>query len=477
MFQTKSLKVNSAINIIKTILSIIFPLITFPYASRVLGVNGIGKVDYANSVANYFVLFAELGITTYTIREGAKIRDNKEKLNQLCSEIVIISSISTVIAYMGLVLCSFLPVFNGYQELLLLFGTTMLFNLIGINWIFNIFEDYIYITVRTFAFQLLALIALFVFVRTKTDYMIYAGLVVLSNVGSNVFNIFYGKRYIKLFGRKHYELKKHMKPILIIFGMSVASQIYLNMDTTMIGAIKGDAEVGLYSAAVKINRTLGTLISSACAVLIPRLSYYIKQGMKEEYREVIYNAVNYIMGMAIPCAFGFVLLSPELITIFSGVEFGGSVPIMRILSPNIILSVINGFLVFQVFVPFDRETDTLSSTVVGAVVNMILNFILIFSYGAKGAAVATVIAEGTVYVILSIKMKEFYRDESLYGELWKYFTAGLGMFAVGLLIGALKLGIILNIIVTVLLCVAVYFMILIVLKAKLVCSIREIIKR
>ena len=95
MSQTKSLKVNSVINIIKTVLSIIFPLITFPYASRVLGVNGIGRVDYANSISNYFVLFAELGITTYAVREGAKIRENKEQLNQLCSEIVIINSIST----------------------------------------------------------------------------------------------------------------------------------------------------------------------------------------------------------------------------------------------------------------------------------------------------------------------------------------------------------------------------------------------
>ena len=195
MSQTKSLKVNSVINIIKTVLSIIFPLITFPYASRVLGVNGIGRVDYANSISNYFVLFAELGITTYAVREGAKIRENKEQLNQLCSEIVIINSISTAVAYTGLVLCSFLPVLKNYQNILLLCGTTMIFNLIGVNWIFNIFEDYVYITVRTFVFQVLALICMFCFVRSSDDYIIYAGLVVMANVGSNIFNIFYKRKY------------------------------------------------------------------------------------------------------------------------------------------------------------------------------------------------------------------------------------------------------------------------------------------
>lgn len=109
-------------------------MITFPYASRVLGVTGIGKVDYANSISNYFVLFAELGISTYAIREGAKIRENKEMLNQLSSEIVIINSVSTTISYLGLIACSFLPFFKDYQGLLLLCGTTMIFNLIGVNW-------------------------------------------------------------------------------------------------------------------------------------------------------------------------------------------------------------------------------------------------------------------------------------------------------------------------------------------------------
>ena len=162
--KVRSLKFNSVVNLIKTILGIIFPLITFPYASRVLGATGIGKVDYANSISNYFILFASLGIATYTIREGAKVRDDKKKLDQLVTEIFVINSISTVVAYICLFICSSLPVFKNYQELILLNGTIMIFDLIGVNWLFNIFEDYIYITVRTLAFQIISLVLLFVFV-------------------------------------------------------------------------------------------------------------------------------------------------------------------------------------------------------------------------------------------------------------------------------------------------------------------------
>ena len=475
--KAKSLKINSVINIIKTILGIIFPLITFPYASRILGVSGIGKVDYAYSVANYFVLFAELGISTYTVREGAKVRDDRDKLNQLGSEIVLINTISTVIAYSGLIFCSFIPAFRPYQRLLLLFGTTMIFNLIGINWLFNIFEDYIYITVRTFIFQILSLAALFLFVRTKEDYMIYAGLMVFSSVGSSIFNFFYGRKYIHLFGYSHYCLKKHLKPILIIFGMGIASQIYLNMDTTMIGFLKGDEEVGLYSAAVKINRTLGSLISSACAVLIPRLSYYIKNGLRTEYKSLVHTAINYIMCMTIPCTFGLILLSQEVILLFSGEGFSGAVPVMRILGPNIIFSVINGFLVYQIFIPYDREKDTLSATVMGAVVNVILNYILILPYGAGGAAIATVIAEMSVYAVLKIKMKHFYQDKTLYGEIWKYFAAGFIMFFVGTAVKGLRFGIIAEIFVVVTICIVVYFAVLWLLKARLATEMFEMLRK
>ena len=131
--KVKSLKFNSIVNITKTVLGIIFPLITFPYASRILGATGIGRVDYANSIANYFILFASLGISTYAIREGAKVRDDKEKLNQLATEVFVINSISTVVAYIGLIICSSLPVFRNYQNLILLNGTILIFELIGIN--------------------------------------------------------------------------------------------------------------------------------------------------------------------------------------------------------------------------------------------------------------------------------------------------------------------------------------------------------
>lgn len=474
--KVKSLKFNSIVNITKTVLGIIFPLITFPYASRILGATGIGRVDYANSIANYFILFASLGISTYAIREGAKVRDDKEKLNQLATEVFVINSISTVVAYIGLIICSSLPVFRNYQNLILLNGTVMIFELIGVNWLFNIFEDYVYITVRTFAFQIISLIILFLFVKTKNDYFIYAGLIVFSNAGANVFNIFYSKKYVSIFNCHKLNLKKHLKPIFIIFGIGIASQIYLNIDTTMLGLLKDDHEVGLYSAAIKISRTVGTLISSACAVLIPRLSYYIKMEMKREYRRIVNTTINYILVLAIPCSFGCVLLSRECIYLFSGSGFSDAAPIMQILAPNIIFAVMNGFLAYQIFIPFGKELYTCIATAMGAVVNIILNSVFIVMFGTRGAAVATVLAEFCVFVILMIYMKKFYQDRSLFTEVWKYCVAGIAMFGVGKIIALFGLGLISKILIIVVGCAVIYYSILLLLNANIAYEITGMVK-
>ena len=79
----KSIKLNAVLNVMKTVLSLVFPLITFPYITRVLQVNAIGKYDFSVSVISYFSLIAALGITTYAVREGTKYRGDQEKIESV----------------------------------------------------------------------------------------------------------------------------------------------------------------------------------------------------------------------------------------------------------------------------------------------------------------------------------------------------------------------------------------------------------
>lgn len=473
----KSLKKNSIVNLTKTLLGLIFPLITFPYASRILGVENIGRVNFANSVMNYFVLFAGLGISNYAIREGAKIRDNQAAINQFCTEILIINIGSTVCSYVGVFLLLRMPVFQPYKTLLLLSSATILFNVIGINWLFNIYEEFVYITIRTIVFQIVSLILLLTLVKDKNDSTIYAGILVLSSVGANVFNIFYSRKFIRFFPGQPYSIKKHLKPIFIIFGMSIASTIYLNLDMTMLGLQAGDYQTGLYTAASKLNKVVCNVISSVCAVFLPRLAYYLQMNRKDDFRMLVDKAFYYILGLTIPATAGMLVLSKEILLVFSGSAFLEAVPAAMIKAPNIILSVINGFIAVQLFMPLNKEKESLYATIAGAVINCILNYLMIPKWGAAGAAFATICAEGAVFFICLIYLKGIYPLRNLAQETWKYMAGGAGILIWGLLVHKLGLNLWFRIILITVSGAVVYFAILSYLKAAFIDDIKRELKK
>ena len=192
----KSLKTNAFLNTLKTVLTLFFPLITFPYSSRVLGPENIGKVNFAQSVVSYFAIIASLGISTYATREAAKVRDDREKLSQISSEIFIINLISTVIAYVLLVASLiFVRKFDDYRLLIIICSTLIVFTTVGMGWLYQAVEDYLYITVRSLAFQIISVILLFTLVKSKDDYLWYASINIISNVGANILNFIHARKY------------------------------------------------------------------------------------------------------------------------------------------------------------------------------------------------------------------------------------------------------------------------------------------
>ena len=187
----KSLGVNALLNGIKQCCSIIFPLITFPYISRVLGSDGYGKYSFSYSVTNYFILLAALGVYTYAIREGAKIRDDQKAINQFCSQVFSINVCSAAISLLLLfAMVFFLPKFSGYKAYIFIQSTAIVMAVIGTDWVNGIFEDYFYITVRYIAVQCICLLAMFVFVRQPEDIIPYCIISVLATNGGNLINVF-----------------------------------------------------------------------------------------------------------------------------------------------------------------------------------------------------------------------------------------------------------------------------------------------
>ncbi len=390
----KSLKKNAVISLIKAGMNILFPIISFPYASRILLPEGTGRVNFANSVIEYFIMIAVLGINLYAAREAARVRDDKAKLNKLSQEILLINLISTAIAYIAL-LCTifFIPKLTDYRILLLICSTKVLFTTLGMEWLYNAEEEYGYVTVRQTVFQIISLAALFTLVKTKDDYLIYAGIGVFSNVGSNIFNLVYSRKFINVFAKSRLELKKHIKPVMTFFGISIAGKINSALDSVMLGLLLNDASVGFYAAAIKISRLVKEMITSAIASFMPRSSYYLEQNRLEEYKAIVTKVCNATYFFSIPAACGLMFLSEPLIVLFSGDAYLPAVPSMKVISFSIVGMCSTSFLNQLIITPLRKERYSLIAQIISAFSNITLNVFLIARMEVLGAALATTIVE------------------------------------------------------------------------------------
>lgn len=408
--KNKSIKLNALLNIIKTCMSIIFPLITFPYVSRILGVENLGKINYGLSIISYFSLIAALGINVYAIREGSKIKNNKAKINQFINEVFALNIITMSISYVGLfALLFFTKQLKSYSILILIQSLSIVFTTFGVDWINTIYEDYLAITIRTLLSYFLSLILLFVFVKTNSDYYIYCILTVVTNAFICVFNNIYCRKYVKIRPRISLNLIRHLRSSIVFFANNIAIQIYVNIDITMLGIFTTDFCVGIYSTAVKIYSIIKSLLAAIYTVTISRLSFYIGQKDYVSFKYTITELVSYLTLILIPCIAGLIMVSDDIIIILSGENYINAGLTLRILSIGLFFAIYGGLINNCINIPLGNEKINVKATTISALVNLLLNFIFIPLFKENGAAFTTVLSEFIVCFYCIFKYKDWNR--------------------------------------------------------------------
>lgn len=406
-----SVKFNFIMNFIMSASSIVFPLITFPYISRVLMATGNGKVATASAVITYFNMFASLGIPTYGIRACAKVRDNKEKLSKTVQELLIINSVTmllTLLVFIGTVIL--VPEFAAEKELYVINGIGMVLNMFAITWLYNALEQYAYITAVNMIVKVVSLVLMFLLVKQPEDYILYGAITVFASSASYVFNFVYATKFITLKKSGPYDFRVHMKPILRFFAMSAATSVYTNLDVVMLRFMQGNTEVGYYNAAIKVKTILVTLITSLGTVLLPRLSYYVKKEKIDDFYRMIGKAVNFVVIAGLPMTIYFMLFAGESIQFLAGKGYEGAVLPMIILMPTVLLIGLSNITGIQILTPQNLEQQVLNSIICGAVVDFLLNLVLIPRMASSGAALATTIAELVVLIVQCIYLKDIIKD-------------------------------------------------------------------
>lgn len=422
--KNKSLGLNAFLNGLRSVLNIIFPIITFPYVSRVLSVGELGKYNWSSSFVSYFLLIAGLGITTYAVREGAKFRNDRNEISAFASQVFSINVFSTIISYILLFLCVLIfPKVQSYSTCIYIFSIQIVFTTLGTEWIYSIFEEYTYITARSIVFKILSVVMLFIFVRSKGDYLNYAGITVFSAVGSNILNYLHARKFCTIKFTIKIDWKEHLKPILVIFASSVATTIYLSLDTTLLGLINSNYVVGIYSVSTKMYNIVKQLIAAVLTVTIPRFALLWGRHRYREYRNLLLQISNVLALISIPAAVGVYMLAPQIVVLLSSAKYIRAVSSLRLLCPALIFSIFSWIFTSCVLIPAKRENKVLVITVISAVANLTLNILLMPSLKENAAAITTSLSEaismtlGIWYsrdVIKGLYKKEFWKDVLLY---------------------------------------------------------------
>lgn len=426
--KTKGIQTNFLYNATNVFLRIAFPILVFPYVSRVLLPEGIGRVNYAQAVVSYFVLFSSLGIPLYGLRAIAKSK--MEERGRVFSEIFSLNTLFALIAYIVL----FISIYSGFitneVPLIVLNSSLIFFTLLEAEWYFQGTENYQFITLRNSIVKLVSLGAIFIFVQEVTDYWTYAIILVLGLGGNAFFNLFkivkdFGWGLLKSFRLSllKISLHKHFQSILTSSALALAGSIYLNLDTVMIGYFSSQEEVGYYTAAMRIVRVIVSIVLALNTVLLPRASLYAETNDKEGTRLLLSMNLRFIVGLSVPAIIIFFFYSEPIMLLFAGESFSSSIQLLELLCILIFFVSMSNMMGLQILYANKEEKRFLVAIVCGAILNLILNLIWIPQQQAYGAALASVIAEGLIFLILLIYTFRYF-DKTQLVKLVNYLVAG-----------------------------------------------------
>ena len=392
----QSVKVNYILNLINTGTQMLFPLITFPYVCRVIEADGIGQINFFQSIISYISLFTCLGIPMYAIREIARDRSDVVKMNRTAMEILLLHSMLTLVGYaIVAILCLTVPQIQVNIPLFLILSLTIFFTAIGCEWFYQGIEDFKYITIRGLIIKTVSVVLLFIFVKSKTDLLYYGCYTVFGVLGGNIFNFFRLRKYFHreniIFSELH--IKRHVKPVLKVFSFSVVTSIYLQLNTVLLGFLKNALAVGYFAAATKVMQMLLTMSACLGSVMMPRASHLIAENKEDEFSRLIQKSYDFTLAIALPMTIGLIFCAPSLITALCGVKFEHSILPSQIIAPIILMVAISNVFGIQVLFPKGKINIVTLCCGIGAVADLILNLCLIPFFSYIGTSIAYLGAE------------------------------------------------------------------------------------
>ncbi len=411
-------------NVLLAVSQVLFPLITFPYLARVLGPEHLGLFNFADSYARYFALVAAMGISVYGVREIAKNQDNPEALTYVFVEIFLINFIATCLLS-GFYLITIWQVQKLHIEQSLFYWSFIFFfvQVFVLEWFFTGINQFKFIALRFFVIRVCFIISVFYFIRESSDYLKYMQLQVALQILLGVINLRYLTKFLHLRNVKikFISLKKHIKPLFILFLTLFSISIYLHFDTVILAMLSNNESVGYYSSSLKLVKIIIAVLAAISSAMIPKMVQIFNQGNELQFNKMVQLSFELIIHIGIPISFLVCLMAPEIIQILFGVNYQRSILPLQITSPLIIIVSLSTIFGFQILSVHTRDKYILKAAVSGMLVSLILSFILIPIYHEIGASITILLTEIVVlgsFIYASLQLVQLSNTRKLiYNEI------------------------------------------------------------
>ena len=435
MSKSPSIKKNFIYSTFYQILSLITPLITAPYISRVLGAEGVGIYSYTSSFATYFSMVAALGVASYGNREIAQHRDNIEQRSRLFYEIELLVTCTTLCTSLGWLIFSI--AYKKYTIYLSILLIQVLGTAFDISWFFGGLEQYSYIVIKNTICKLASVVLLFVLVKNTEDVWLYILILSGSTAAGNLSTWTYVPRFLIKVDPKTLNIRKHLKETFVYFVPTIATSVYTVLDKTMIGLITDSPiENGYYEQATKIiNIAKAIAFTALNSVLSSRISYLFSKNKIKEVKKKIEIALDYILFMGIGISFGIIGISKWFVPWFFGDGYEEVTVLLILFSPIVVIIGVSNCAGSLYYTPAGLRRQSTRYIISGAVINLIMNTILIPGFSCYGAVIGSLIAESTITVLYVYHSNGYFTLRKIASHGWKKMVAGIAMLSVIFLLG------------------------------------------
>lgn len=430
-----SVKTNLIYQISYQILTIIIPLVTTPYISRILGQDGVGIYSYTSSTMYFFLLAANLGIISYGNREIAAVDDDRYKLGRTFWGIFwchFLSTLMCLVAYVVFFLCFV----TEYKLAFLCQMVYLVACLADITWFFSGLQRFKVTVLRNLLVRLITFVLVFFVVKEEADVWKYILLLAMGNLIGYLAIWTQVKAYVGVVRVPLKEVVGHFKPLLVLFIPIMAMSVYKYMDKLMIPQITKISQLGLYENAEKVMTLPLGVLTGVGSVMLPKMSKMFAEGKSDDASEYFSVALKYIMILAFGMTFGLMGVAPTLAPVFLGEEFTACGELITLISVVILFQAWSFSICTQYLIPNKKDKVFIFGTITGVIVNFILNYVLIRRYEAQGAVIATIVTELLIAVIYSVcTWKALPLKKTLFSSLI-YAIPALPMYVITRFIGA-----------------------------------------